>query len=114
MFVFACLQLLELIYGIRDSLAAQNLANGGKSVTSARGYPFAGHNVYGIIINTDPKMARIMGRDFHKVPQGVDGTPAANRERETHPAPPCSTRPARTSLLACRHSPAAAAVHNRP
>ncbi len=80
-FVFACLQLLELIYGIRDSLAAQNLANGGKSVTSARGYPFAGHNVYGIIINTDPKMARIMGRDFHKVPQGVDGTPAANANK---------------------------------
>jgi len=49
--------------------------------TSGRGASFADHNIYSAIISTDPKMARIMGRDFHKVPQGVDGTPANNANK---------------------------------
>ena len=48
---------------------------------SGRGHPFAGKNIFSLIIRTDPKMARIMGRDFHKVPQGVDGTPANNANK---------------------------------
>ena len=50
----------------------------GGGEATGRGTRFAGKNVYGAIISTDPKMARIMGRDFHKVPQGVSGTPANN------------------------------------
>ena len=42
------------------------------------GENFAGRRVYGAVINTDPKMSMVMGRDFHKVPQGVKGSPASN------------------------------------
>jgi len=63
----------------RDKPGKGGASAGG--VTSGRGTAFAGHNIYGTIISTDPKMARIMGRDFHKVPQGVDGTPANNANK---------------------------------
>jgi hypothetical protein len=42
------------------------------------GVEFAGKTVYSAIISTDPKMAMVMGRDFHKVPQGVKGSPVSN------------------------------------
>ena len=37
-----------------------------------------GKQVYSGIINTDPMIADVLGRDFHKVPQGVNGTAAEN------------------------------------
>ncbi len=43
-----------------------------------KGQEFAGRTVYSAIINTDPKMAMVLGRDFHKVPQGVKGSPVSN------------------------------------
>ena len=51
---------------------------GGARVFREGGESFAGRTVYGAVINTDPKMSMVMGRDFHKVPQGVKGSPASN------------------------------------
>lgn len=42
------------------------------------GTHFAGTTVWGGMIQTDPKMSSMLGRDFHKVPQGVKGTPVDN------------------------------------
>ena len=51
---------------------------GGARVFNEDGETFAGRTIYGAVINTDPKMSMVMGRDFHKVPQGVKGSPASN------------------------------------
>lgn len=39
---------------------------------------FANTTVYGGIILTDPTIAEVLGRDFHRVPQGVNGTQQDN------------------------------------
>lgn len=39
---------------------------------------FGSKTVYGGVINTDPQLAEVLGRDFHKVPQGVTGTAKEN------------------------------------
>ena len=39
---------------------------------------FANHTVFSGIILTDPAVSAVLGRDFHKVPQGVNGTTAQN------------------------------------
>ena len=77
--------LLVSVSALRDregghhSRKDKDTTSGGRA--TATGTRFAGKNVYAAIISTDPKMARIMGRDFHKVPQGVDGTPANNANK---------------------------------
>lgn len=35
---------------------------------------FANKKIFGAIINTDPMIATVMGRDFYRVPQGVNGS----------------------------------------
>lgn len=45
-----------------------------------RGTKFANTTVYGAMIMTDPQIAEVLGRDFHKVPQGVNGSAAQNAE----------------------------------
>jgi hypothetical protein len=59
----------------KENLLSQHL---GANVFREGGEIFAGRKVYGAVINTDPKMSMVMGRDFHKVPQGVKGSPASN------------------------------------
>ena len=39
---------------------------------------FGSKQLYGAIINTDPMIADVLGRDFHRVPQGVNGTAKQN------------------------------------
>jgi hypothetical protein len=39
---------------------------------------FADKKIYGAVINTDPQIASVLGRDFHRVPQGVNGTATEN------------------------------------
>lgn len=43
-----------------------------------RGTPFANTTVYAAMILTDPMIADVLGRDFHKVPQGVNGSASSN------------------------------------
>lgn len=40
--------------------------------------PFANRSVYGAMIFTDPATANLLGRDFYRVPQGVNGTALDN------------------------------------
>ena len=40
--------------------------------------PFANRSVYGAMIFTDPATANLLGRDFYRVPQGVNGTAQDN------------------------------------
>jgi hypothetical protein len=42
------------------------------------GVKFAGRYVLGGMIQTDPTMSSFLGRDFHKVPQGVNGSASYN------------------------------------
>ncbi len=42
------------------------------------GTMLGGKLVFSAIINTDPMIAGVLGRDFHKVPQGVNGTQRDN------------------------------------
>ena len=42
------------------------------------GTKFANTTVWAAIIQTDPTLSGVMGRDFHKVPQGVVGTTTEN------------------------------------
>lgn len=44
------------------------------------GTKFANTTVYAGMILTDPTIAEVLGRDFHKVPQGVNGTARYNAE----------------------------------
>jgi hypothetical protein len=46
----------------------------------SQGRHFAGKVVYGAMIHTDPKIASVLGRDFHKVPQGVNGSAVENAQ----------------------------------
>ena len=39
---------------------------------------FANHTLFAAMISTDPSLANILGRDFHKVPQGVNGSASEN------------------------------------
>jgi hypothetical protein len=45
-----------------------------------KGTKFANTTVYGAMIMTDPMISAILGRDFHRVPQGVNGSTAQNAE----------------------------------
>jgi hypothetical protein len=55
------------------------------SITPPGGTSFAGTRVWGAMIQTDPEMAFLLGRDFYRVPQGVNGTAADNaRSRNKH------------------------------
>jgi hypothetical protein len=47
---------------------------------SIKGTRFANTTVYAGMILTDPMIADVLGRDFHRVPQGVNGTAKANAE----------------------------------
>lgn len=44
------------------------------------GTKFANTTVYAAMILTDPDIAEVLGRDFHRVPQGVNGSARANAE----------------------------------
>eukprot|EP00596_Hydrurales_sp_CCMP1899_P004193 CAMPEP_0119039714 /NCGR_PEP_ID=MMETSP1177-20130426/9336_1 /TAXON_ID=2985 /ORGANISM="Ochromonas sp, Strain CCMP1899" /LENGTH=251 /DNA_ID=CAMNT_0007003925 /DNA_START=550 /DNA_END=1305 /DNA_ORIENTATION=- len=44
----------------------------------AGGTKFANTTVWAAMIQTDPTVAGVLGRDFHKVPQGVNGTAVDN------------------------------------
>lgn len=44
------------------------------------GTKFANTTVYAAMIMTDPMVAAVLGRDFHRVPQGVNGSAAQNAE----------------------------------
>lgn len=45
------------------------------------GTKFANTTIYAAMILTDPLIAEVLGRDFHRVPQGVNGTARENAER---------------------------------
>jgi hypothetical protein len=83
--IFMCLLMLSVL-GARVERERDREGNrrGGRSRERGsaevfkKGEEFAGRTVYSAIINTDPKMAMVMGRDFHKVPQGVKGSPVSN------------------------------------
>lgn len=45
------------------------------------GTKFANTTVYAAMILTDPDIAEVLGRDFHRVPQGVNGTARQNAEK---------------------------------
>jgi hypothetical protein len=59
----------------RDISNAQALANVQRYAT------FANRTVYGAMIFTDPSTANLLGRDFYRVPQGVNGTALDNANR---------------------------------
>lgn len=44
----------------------------------AKGTIFANTTVYGAMILTDPAIADVLGNDFHRIPQGVKGSPRDN------------------------------------
>jgi cell division protein FtsI/penicillin-binding protein 2 len=44
------------------------------------GTKFANTTIYAAMILTDPAIAEVLGRDFHKVPQGVNGTARQNAD----------------------------------
>jgi hypothetical protein len=52
----------------------------GTSQKPLSGTKFGNTTVYAGMILTDPTIAEVLGRDFHKVPQGVNGTARSNAE----------------------------------
>jgi hypothetical protein len=52
----------------------------GKLENTYRGTRVGNITVFGAMILTDPDISSILGRDFHKVPQGVNGSTAQNAE----------------------------------
>lgn len=44
------------------------------------GTKFANTTIYAAMIMTDPMVAAVLGRDFHRVPQGVNGSATQNAE----------------------------------
>ena len=54
----------------QDAASTTNLHRGGTN--------FANTTVWGAMIQTDPTVAGLMGRDFSRVPQGVNGTAVDN------------------------------------
>ena len=45
------------------------------------GQRFANQTIWATMILTDPMTANILGRDFHRIPQGVNGTQIENAWR---------------------------------
>lgn len=67
--------LLILVAFLCDNLAcAQHL----EAFTSGTKFGRENITVWGAMILTDPSVSVVMGRDFHKIPQGVNGTQADN------------------------------------
>jgi hypothetical protein len=78
-----CLFLVVLLSYLQISVTV----HGRKDSLPVGGTPFAGTRVWGAMIQTDPEMAALLGRDFYRVPQGVNGTAADNaRLRNKHGA----------------------------
>ena len=48
--------------------------------TKQRWAVFGNHSVTGAMIFTDPNTAGLLGRDFYRVPQGVNGTAVENAQ----------------------------------
>ena len=81
--VFVALLLVSFLFAAEaqaklNTEGEKSSSSKGRTTKSMQGFSFAGNNIYANVISTDPKMAAIMGRDFHRVPQGVPGTPATN------------------------------------
>jgi hypothetical protein len=53
----------------------------GAQSTTTRGTKFANTTVWAAMILTDPMTAGVLGRDFYRVPQGVNGTAVDNAYR---------------------------------
>lgn len=59
------------------------MALSAKPLTSTK---FGNVTVYAAMILTDPDIAEVLGRDFHRVPQGVNGTARQNAEQRMYHA----------------------------
>jgi hypothetical protein len=59
-----------------QALQQQHREQGSKAFI--KGTLFANTTVYAAMILTDPMVADVLGRDFHRVPQGVNGSAADN------------------------------------
>ena len=67
---------------------------------------FGSKQLYGAIINTDPAIAEVLGRDFHKVPQGVNGTAKENAlTRIENSKTMIGTLPFRVESWSCMYAP---------
>jgi hypothetical protein len=53
---------------------------GGQELNPYKGTKIGNVTVYGAMILTDPDISAVLGRDFHRVPQGVNGTTSQNAQ----------------------------------
>lgn len=74
-------QLVLLLFGCLSHKYLQ--AARGRARNEPNPYPgtfFGNRTLHAAIIVTDPHIAAVLGRDFHKVPQGVNGSAAQNAQ----------------------------------
>lgn len=76
-FRLVCLVILILGSTARDK-THRDLSNAAALSGVQRYVRFANRTVYGAMIFTDPATANLLGRDFYRVPQGVNGTALDN------------------------------------
>lgn len=62
----------------REGKHHRDISNAVALANSQRFVNYANRSVYGAMIFTDPNTANLLGRDFYRVPQGVNGTALDN------------------------------------
>lgn len=70
------LHVLCLLLVLSQPVASGKHSNGESS--PYKGTRLGNATVFGAMILTDPDISAVLGRDFHKVPQGVNGSTSQN------------------------------------